>query len=877
MPEIEEQPQAHNETPPVRRPPNTRSASSTVSVVSTDDEEPVLIDDGVPANIPLEALAGPALVLPKTTDLDGRTLREDFDWAGKDEDEETEKKDDEKKKGALLTSGLFICISNNSAPIAWTCTVLFAAIFIAVDVAIFVVYHNRDQITMTSYGLQLWFTWLAFVWCIACISQVFVEIVPWTIKKLVDSIRPQSTEVLKMRLSYYMALRTYIKLLLISSWAWGAWAFIQDRIALPYVGTDANGIDQYASKPSYVHTFYSIWEACFFAALFLFIEKFILQLIVTSFHKKAYEDRIKENDKGLRILDRLKKMKRKNPQEILFKRIRRKPKTPGTSGTGTPVRSHSMDEGVPNKSIMSNQHEFSDQKSNVKFPPSQNMDTLIAIPPIEDRYSRSDDEKQDLRSELELEKPSKNKKSLFQKLKRQNKEQDQASTATTPSSDEYRPTPISREGTWFSRTSHDGFFSATKDFGISTSQIPGKLLKGGYQKFVSQTKRDGIPTQNSTQQAKALAKKIYNNIIGADANRDYIVESDLYPFFSTVEEASEAFQLFDRDGNGDISKRELRSGCIRIYKERKNLSRSMRDLSQATGKLDIILVIVFTIVWVIIVCAAFGVNVGTDLMPLWSAFVAASFIFGTSAKDAFEAIIFVFITHPFDVGDRVLIGTESWMVHEVGLLVTTFLKWDGSVVYAKNSVLSTQYIINVRRSGRTGETNELQIHFNTPTWKIRKLISHMQEWCNQFPKHYSPNSASCNILSFQNQNLISLSFYFEHAQNWQDPGGRWLRHNNFMFELKEECERLGIEYTLPTQPLENRTLDAPLESYNMGSKSAYGLEGMKQRRPYNTNDEDETRDPGGGVGSSGTGASHGQPDAGAMAGAASTLMFAANM
>lgn len=391
-------------------------------------------------------------------------------------------------------------------------------------------------------------------------------------------------------------------------------------------------------------------------------------------------------------MDRLKKMKRKNPQEILFKRIRRKPKTPGTSGTGTPVRSHSMDEGVPNKSIMSNQHEFSDQKSNVKFPPSQNMDTLIAIPPIEDRYSRSDDEKQDLRSELELEKPSKNKKSLFQKLKRQNKEQDQASTATTPSSDEYRPTSISREGTWFSRTSHDGFFSATKDFGISTSQIPGKLLKGGYQKFVSQTKRDGVPAQNSTQQAKALAKKIYNNIIGADANRDYIVESDLYPFFSTVEEASEAFQLFDRDGNGDISKRELRSGCIRIYKERKNLSRSMRDLSQATGKLDIILVIVFTIVWVIIVCAAFGVNVGTDLMPLWSAFVAASFIFGTSAKDAFEAIIFVFITvktkkkdnyssikakpyfqHPFDVGDRVLIGTESWMVHEVGLLVTTFL------------------------------------------------------------------------------------------------------------------------------------------------------------------------------------------------------------
>jgi hypothetical protein len=84
-------------------------------------------------------------------------------------------------------------------------------------------------------------------------------------------------------------------------------------------------------------------------------------------------------------------------------------------------------------------------------------------------------------------------------------------------------------------------------------------------------------------------------------------------------------------------------------------------------------------------------------MPLWSAFIAASFVFGTSAKDAFEAIIFVFVTvrsiiiyfhiecahlffflflkkkHPFDAGDRVFIGGENWVVHNVGLLVTTFL------------------------------------------------------------------------------------------------------------------------------------------------------------------------------------------------------------
>jgi hypothetical protein len=207
---------------------------------------------------------------------------------------------------------------------------------------------------------------------------------------------------------------------------------------------------------------------------------------------------------------------------------------------------------------------------------------------------------------------------------------------------------LSRENTWFSRNSQDekSFFGATRDFGLSTTAIPGKLLKGGYNKFVSQNNnlKAGHQAANSTQQAKYLAKKIYTNIVGPDSQRDTIVESDLYPFFRTTKEATFAFGLFDTDGNGDISKRELRSGCIRIYRERKNLTRSMRDLSQATGKLDIILMIVFIIIWAIIVCAAFGVDVGTDLMPLWSAFVAASFVFGTSAKDAFEAIIFVFVT-----------------------------------------------------------------------------------------------------------------------------------------------------------------------------------------------------------------------------------------
>ncbi|KAI9468925.1 MAG: Mechanosensitive ion channel-domain-containing protein [Benjaminiella poitrasii] len=863
----------------VTRPTASNEHPSNVSVVSTtddeDDDHRIFIDDGIPSEMPLEVLAGPALILP-SNDFDGRTLTEEFDWEGKEDDEEDDNNSTHQRQGnnALAKSGVIICLNRNASHIAWFCILLFALIWIAIDVALFVVYRGRTSIT--SYGLQLWFTWIAFMWCIAFMSQILVELVPWAIKKSVGFLRPQSTEVLRMRLSYYMALRVYIKVFIISAWAWGSWAFIKDQIELPLMSTGER-----ESQPSYVGVFYSIWECCFFASLFLFIEKFILQLI-------AYEDRIKENDRALRILDKLKKVKRKNPQEFLLKRIRRnknKTGTPTNGGTNTttPSRSHSMDEQhyfnyqprTAIKSIMASSNNTPDEKQNVKFP-TQNMDTLIAIPPLEHRRSRQDDEKQqkqqaDIDHQETATQEEKSKKrdsshSFFNKFiptnnnKRASNSDDKEYTTTTPDG-------LSRESTYLSRT----------------SQEYGKLIKGGYNKFIaSQNGHTNMNhNANSMQQAKYLAKRIYTNLVGPDSQRNTIVEADLYPFFKTTKEASYAFSLFDTDGNGDISKRELRSGCMRIYRERKNLSRSMRDLSQATGKLDIILMVIFIIVWIIIVCAAFGVNVGTDLMPLWSAFVAASFIFGTSAKDAFEAIIFVFVTHPFDAGDRVMIQGENWIVQNVGLLVTTFIKWDGSIVYAKNSVLSTQYIINVRRSGRTGETIELQVSFATPSWKIKQITEHMKQWCNQFPKLYTPNSASTNVVSYQNQNSISLSFYFEHTQNWQDAGGRWLRHNNFMYELKEECERLEISYTLPPQPFVEggKANDAPPEAYNMGDKVGYGLEGMQQRRPYESEHEDGFRNrPIGGESSAGQSNNNSSSDnPGALAGAASTLMFASSM
>lgn len=92
-----------------------------------------------------------------------------------------------------------LCLSRSSSYLAWASIILFGLLFIGVDIAVFVVYKGREN--FVSYNLQLWFTWLSFMWFIGLVLQLIVELVPWAIKRIVGILRPQSTEVLRMRLS----------------------------------------------------------------------------------------------------------------------------------------------------------------------------------------------------------------------------------------------------------------------------------------------------------------------------------------------------------------------------------------------------------------------------------------------------------------------------------------------------------------------------------------------------------------------------------------------------------------------------------------------------------------------------------------------------
>ncbi|CAE6403951.1 unnamed protein product [Rhizoctonia solani] len=324
----------------------------------------------------------------------------------------------------------------------------------------------------------------------------------------------------------------------------------------------------------------------------------------------------------------------------------------------------------------------------------------------------------------------------------------------------------------------------------------------------------------SLHSARRLARDLFENLGSVDPERKELTVEDFYPFFKTEEDAQTAFNLFDKDGNGDISKKEMREAVQRIYRERKALTASLKDMSAAVGKLDGVLIALALIIILFICLLIFNrSNTLASLVPIATIILGFSFVFGNSAKTLFESLIFIFSTHVYDVGDLVMIDDQALFVKEFGLFATTFRRVDGQEIIAPNSLLaSVKLIHNVRRSGSMWETTDLQVSYDTPLEVLEKLRQRLKQYVAANSREWG-GGCEINIDKMEYQNAIHLIVAMEHRGNWQDWGGRWNRRNAFMKNLKTELETLEIQYSLPLQPVTFHSHSHPPPWYRGGNEN----------------------------------------------------------
>ena len=125
----------------------------------------------------------------------------------------------------------------------------------------------------------------------------------------------------------------------------------------------------------------------------------------------------------------------------------------------------------------------------------------------------------------------------------------------------------------------------------------------------------------------------------------------------------------------------MKSAILEIHRDRIDLEKSLRSSSQAIEKLDSMLKIGVFIVTLFICLGIWSVDTTRFLAAAISIWAGTLFAVGGLIKNLVENCIFLFLTHPYDVGDRVDVDDVAYVVKEFGLTCTVLKRFDGKEIY----------------------------------------------------------------------------------------------------------------------------------------------------------------------------------------------------
>ncbi|KAJ3374309.1 hypothetical protein GGF31_007829 [Allomyces arbusculus] len=261
------------------------------------------------------------------------------------------------------------------------------------------------------------------------------------------------------------------------------------------------------------------------------------------------------------------------------------------------------------------------------------------------------------------------------------------------------------------------------------------------------------------------------------------------------------FGWFDKNTDREISKREFRDGIVGIYCERRHLSQSLGHLEMIVGRLDGIAMAIVTVVVVIIWLLFFQVNVVNVLVSFSSVLVALTFMVGNMGRNAFESLVLLFLIHPYDSGDRVVIDNEIYSVDDIQILHTVFKRGDGQEVYFPNFLLVSKPITNTRRSGDMSET----VNLDVPATMTYAQYVALRGAIGEFLKVGGPHGGGPNDWTgkfevmpndtIENGHRMRLVVSAQARGNSMDGAKRWARKTQLIFFVKETLVRLGIKYS----------------------------------------------------------------------------------
>jgi hypothetical protein len=177
-----------------------------------------------------------------------------------------------------------------------------------------------------------------------------------------------------------------------------------------------------------------------------------------------------------------------------------------------------------------------------------------------------------------------------------------------------------------------------------------------------------------------------------------------------------------------------------------------------------------------------------------TALLSLSFVFAATCQEVLGSCIFLFVKHPFDIGDRVDISGEQLIAERISLLFTVFKRvTNGKVVQIPNIVLNGLWIDNITRSKAMREQLSVFVNFDTTFDDIQTLKSELVKFVTdkENSRDFQPD-LDIEVIGIAEMNKMELKVEIKHKSNWSNETVRAARRSKFMCALVLALRRVPI-------------------------------------------------------------------------------------
>lgn len=168
-----------------------------------------------------------------------------------------------------------------------------------------------------------------------------------------------------------------------------------------------------------------------------------------------------------------------------------------------------------------------------------------------------------------------------------------------------------------------------------------------------------------------------------------------------------------------------------------------------------------------------------------------------TTQEFLGSCIFLFVKHPYDVGDRVdIVGSEKQqlVVERISLLYTIFNRIDKmQIVQVPNIQLNNLWIENVTRSKAMKEVIDVNVSFDTSFEDIELLRAEMEAFVRHADnsRDFMPDLV-IGVGSVNDLDKLTLKIAIKHKSNWHNDAVRATRRSKFVCALALALKKVPI-------------------------------------------------------------------------------------